>query len=363
MTEKVFVVGVRLSEEDQHEALESFQEMLQLAETLDMEIVGKSVVVVREPTHSHLLGKGKVDELTKEIGSSGADRILVDYQLLPLQSRNLEESWGRPILDRSGLIIEVFSRHATTADGKLQVELALLKYKLPRLTSRNLAYDQQTGGGGSAYLRGSGERAIELARRSIRTRIQKLEERINQIKRHREVKAKRRERAQVPLVSLVGYTNAGKSTLLNVLTGADVLIQNKLFSTLDTTVRARVVMGRRILFADTVGFIRKLPVELVAAFRSTLEETLSSWLILLVFDASDQDWKRHVEVAESILSDLGADHIRKICVANKEDLIDSERRQEITQKLPEAIFISASQRKDINELISIVSKNLTLVQV
>jgi len=363
VTEKVFVVGVRLSEEDQHEALESFQEMLQLAETLDMEIVGKSVVVVREPTHSHLLGKGKVEELAKEILTAGAYRILVDYKLLPLQSRNLEESWGKPILDRSGLIIEVFSRHATTADGKLQVELALLKYKLPRLTSGNLAYDQQTGGGGSAYLRGSGERAIELSRRHIRSRIQKLEDRINQIKRHREVKAKRRERAQVPLVSLVGYTNTGKSTLLNTLTGADVLTQNKLFSTLDTTVRARMINGKKILFADTVGFIRKLPVELVAAFRSTLEETLSSWLILLVFDASDPDWKRHIEVAESILSDLGADHISKLIVANKDDAIDVEKRQEITEKLPEAVFISASQRKGTDELLAIVSKNLALVQV
>ncbi len=360
MAEKVYAVGLRLHDEDQHEALESFRELLQLALTLDYEIVGKGFQVVREPTHSHLLGKGKVSEIAQEVGSLDPDRVLVDYELLPVQSRNLEEAWGKPVLDRSGLIIEVFSKHATTADGKLQVELASLKYKLPRLTSRNLAYDQQTGGGGSAYLRGAGERAIELARRHIRTRIRRLEDKLEQIARHREVKAKKRDRAKIPLVSLVGYTNAGKSTLLNALTGSKVLTQNKLFSTLDTTVRQRTYEGGKILFADTVGFIRKLPVELVAAFRSTLEEVLTAWLILEVFDASDTEWENHILLTDQLLDDLGAGHINKLYVANKSDLTDEATRKKITEKLDNVVFVSALEREGLDGLLKQVSYNLTL---
>ncbi|MBP6927304.1 MAG: GTPase HflX [Caldisericales bacterium] len=360
---KVFIVGLRMKEDDQHEALESFSELMQLARTLDMEIVGKGFQVIREPTHSHLLGKGKVEELAQEIASLNPERVLVDFELSPLQCRNLEESWGRPVLDRHGLIIEVFSKHATTSEGKLQVELALLKYKLPRLSGRNLAYDQQTGGGGSAYLRGAGERAIDIARRQIRSRIRVLEKKIELIARHREIKSKRREKSDVPLVSLVGYTNAGKSTLLNSLTGANVLTQNKLFSTLDTTVRARIHEGQKILFADTVGFIRNLPVDLVAAFRSTLEEVLSSDVILHVFDATNPDWERHIEVAQGILDDLGASHIPTLYVANKSDLASEEKQKEISDHLGDVVFVSALERQGLDILLGKLSQNLFALKV
>lgn len=358
MIEKIYAVGLRLSEDDPHDALESFGEMLQLAKTLDMVEVGKTFVVVREPTRSHLMGKGKTDEIKQEIIALNPDRILVDYQLSPLQSRNLEEAWGKPILDRASLIIEVFSRHATTADGKLQVELAQLNYKLPRLTMRNIEYDQQTGGGGSAYLRGAGERAISISKFQIRHKIKKLEDRIKGIAKHREVKSQRRDKSGLPLVSLVGYTNAGKSTLLNTLTGADVLTQNKLFSTLDTTVRSRTIDGRKLLFADTVGFIRNLPIELITAFRSTLEEVLTSWLIVHVFDTTDPEWERHIEVAESILDDLGAGHIERIFVGNKADLAESKQIENIQKKLPEAVFVSALKREGMDVLLEQILKKL-----
>lgn len=252
----------------------------------------------------------------------------------------------------------MFAKHATTREGKLQVELAQLKYKLPRLTDRSMNYDQQTGGGGSAYLRGAGERKIELVKRRLRQDIRKLGDRIEEVRRHRQTQAKRRERWKMPIVSLVGYTNAGKSTLLNAITGADILSQDKLFSTLETTVRQRFMDGKKILFTDTVGFIRNLPVELVAAFRSTLEEVLSASILMVVFDSSDPEWERHIEVVDGILSDLGADHIEKMYVANKIDQIDETKQDEILGEFPDVLFVSAKEKVGIDELLDVINDKL-----
>jgi GTPase len=351
-------VGARLQGEDKREALESFSELAGLLTTLGSEIVGRNFQVIKKPSRSHLFGKGKVAEIKEKALELNPDRVVFDYYLSPLQHRNLEESLKRPVIDRAGIIIDVFANHAKTREGKLQVELAQLKYKLPRLTDRTMKYDQQTGGGGSAYLRGSGERMTEIQKRKLRGDIRLLTKKLDKIKKHRQTQAKLRDRQKMPIVSLVGYTNAGKSTLLSALTGADVLIQNKLFSTLDTTVRKRYIDGRNILFADTVGFIRNLPVELVAAFRSTLEEVLSGWLLIVVFDAGNLDWRRHLEVVEKILDDLGATHIEKVYVANKVDTVSEETKEEIREEIPDVIFISAREKIGTDELLAKVSKDL-----
>ncbi|MEZ4812109.1 MAG: GTPase HflX [Caldisericia bacterium] len=351
-------MGARLQEDDQREALESFKELSGLIATLGADVVGRNFQVIKKVSKSYLFGKGKVEEIKEKASEAKADRIVFDYYLTPLQSRNLEESLKKPVIDRAGIIIEVFANHASTSEGKLQVELAQLKYKLPRLTDRNMRYDQQTGGGGSAYLRGAGETKKELIYRRIRQNIRNLRKRLDKIKRHRQTQAKLRDRLKMPIVSLVGYTNAGKSTLLSALTGADILIQDKLFSTLDTTVRKRYYNGQNILFTDTVGFIRNLPVELVAAFRSTLEEVLSGWLLLVVFDVSNPDWKKHLEVVESILDDLGATHIPKLYVGNKVDKVDDEVKDEILEEIPDVKFISASTKIGTDELLEDISETL-----
>lgn len=356
MNQKIYCVGLRLKEDDQQEAIESFRELVSLAQTLDYTIVGQNFQVIREPNHSHLIGKGKVLEIGQEVTQLKPDVVFVDYHLAPLQSRNLEEDWNVPVIDRSGLIIEVFRKHATTNEGKLQVELAKLKYQLPRLTQKNIAYDQQVGGG--AVTRGAGERAIELEKRHLKERIRKLEGRIKVLAKNRQTRSKQRLRTNLPIVALVGYTNAGKSTLMNALTGANVLIENKLFSTLDTTVRQRMIGDRKVLFVDTVGFIRNLPHELIAAFKSTLEEVLSAWLIVHVFDSSDPDYQRHIEITESVLADLGADCIPKILAANKIDLVGNEQRQEIESMVKPDIFISASEKSGTDALLEMVSGHL-----
>ena len=345
-----------MKEDDQAEAIESFRELVSLAQTLDFTIVGQNFQVIREPTHSHLIGKGKIVEIGEEIKKLSPDVVFVDFHLSPLQNRNLEKEWEVPVFDRSGLIIEVFRRHASTNEGKLQVELAKLRYQLPRLTQRNLAYDQQVGGG--AVTRGSGERAIELEKRHLKERIRRLESRIKVLAKNRETRSQLRLRTNLPIVALVGYTNAGKSTLMNALTGADVLIENKLFSTLDTTVRQRMIGEKKVLFVDTVGFIRNLPHELIAAFKSTLEEVLSAWLVVHVFDCSDADYERHIEIAENVLSDLGADCIPRLRIANKTDRISDENREQIKGTVNPDIFVSASEKIGIDELLVLVTQKL-----
>lgn len=350
-----------MKEDDQAEAIESFRELVSLAQTLDYTITGQNFQVIREPNHSHLIGKGKVAEIAEEISKLKPDVVFVDYHLTPLQSRNLEEDWNVPVIDRSGLIIEVFRKHATTNEGKLQVELAKLKYQLPRLTQKNLAYDQQVGGG--AVTRGAGERAIELEKRHLKERMRRLESRIKVLAKNRETRSKQRLRTNMPIVALVGYTNAGKSTLMNALTGANVLIQNKLFSTLDTTVRQRMIGEKKVLFVDTVGFIRNLPHELIAAFKSTLEEVLSAWLIIHVFDSSDPDYERHIEIADKVLSDLGADCIPKLLVANKKDRISDENVEQVGRQVNPDLFISASEKAGTDKLLELVSQNLNQPEV
>lgn len=350
-----------MKEDDQAEAIESFRELVSLAQTLDYTITGQNFQVIREPNHSHFIGKGKVAEIAEEISKLNPDVVFVDYHLSPLQSRNLEEDWNVPVIDRSGLIIEVFRKHASTNEGKLQVELAKLKYQLPRLTQKNIAYDQQVGGG--AVTRGAGERAIELERRHLKERMRKLESRIKVLAKNRETRSKQRLRTNLPIVALVGYTNAGKSTLMNALTGANVLIQDKLFSTLDTTVRQRMIGDRKVLFVDTVGFIRNLPHELIAAFKSTLEEVLSAWLVVHVFDCSDADYERHIEIAENVLSDLGADCIPRLLVANKTDRISDENKAQVISQANPDIFISATEKDGTDKLLELVMHNLNQPEV
>jgi GTPase len=355
MAERVYIVGARISSEDRQESLESFAELEGLISTLGSEVVGRNFQVIKEPSRSYLFGKGKVAEIKEKACELKADRVVFDYYLSPLQNRNLEESLKKPVVDRKGIIIEVFAKHASTKEGKLQVELAQMKYKLPRLTDRTMNYDQQTGGGGSAYLRGSGERRTEILKRKLKTDIRLKVKALKKIQAQRQTQAKLRNRRQIPIVSLVGYTNTGKSTLLSALTGADTLIENKLFSTLDTTVRKRYLDGRIFLFTDTVGFIRNLPVELVASFRSTLEDVLTASIILIVFDTNNHDWNRHVEVTTGILDDLGATDIPKVYVGNKTDITDDQRLKDIKQVFHDVVLTSATKKLGIDELLERIS--------
>jgi GTPase len=329
-------------------------ELRELLRTAGVAVAGEMTQRRPQPDPDRYLGKGKLVELKQAVKDADANLIAVDDELLPRQERNLEQAVGVPVIDRTAIILDIFADHAHTAEGKLQVELAQLEYNLARM--RGLwTHLERLGAGvgvGGIGTRGPGESQIETDRRLARDRITALKRRLVQQHGTREVMRRERERAGLPTVALAGYTNAGKSTLLNALTGAEVEVRDRLFHTLDPTTRSFEIDGRTYLLTDTVGFIRKLPHQLVDAFRATLDEALEADLLLHVADASAPEDELHAMLAavDDVLGEIGAGERPRLLVLNKVDLLDAERRRELSFRFPQAAQVSAEAGEGLDEL-------------
>lgn len=331
----------------------SIDELAELADTAGAIVVGKVIQKREAPEKATFVGVGKLAEIIAFCKSEEIDLIIVDSELSPSQQRNLEKLTGVRVIDRTMLILDIFAMRARTAEGKLQVELAQLRYQLPRLAGQGTSLSRLGGGIGT---RGPGETKLESDKRHIRRRIQKLEEELAALEKRRNQMRKRREKDGVQTVAIVGYTNAGKSTLMNALTDAGVLAQNKLFATLDPTARALILPdGRQVMLVDTVGLIRRLPHKLVEAFKSTLEEAAAATVILNVCDASDEHASEHLEVTKSLLNELGCENKPIISVMNKCDLVGDIYSMPTFGK---TVMISALNKRGFDELLEAINKEL-----
>ena len=344
--ERGFVLAVLAQGADPDEELAEIKE---LARTAGVEPVGSVVQHRARPAQRTYVGKGKLEELKERFKESDAESVIVDGELDPAQQRYLENALNTRVIDRTQLILDIFAQHATTAEGKLQVELAQLDYNLPRMRGMWQHLERLGGGVGT---RGPGESQLETDRRMARHRIDQLRRRLKDLGKQRATRRKERTRSETPTVALAGYTNVGKSTLLNALTGSDVSVENHLFHTLDPTTRGFEHEGRRYLVTDTVGFIRRLPTQLVEGFASTLEETLNADIVLHVVDASadddEQDGQR--EAVNDILHEIGAADIPVEVVLNKIDRVDPLGRRRLANRFPAAPQVSALTGDGLDEL-------------
>jgi GTP-binding protein HflX len=328
---------------------ESLEELEQLADTAGAQVVATLTQRRDTPDPRTYIGKGKVDELREVVQRGDANLVIIDGETAPSQQRNLEKALDVQLLDRTGLILDIFAHRAHTAEGKLQVELAQLEYLLPRLTNMWSHLSRIRGGIG---LRGPGETQLEVDRRRVRERIGLLKQKVEEIRHRREVQRSQRAQSQIPLISLVGYTNAGKSTLLNALSDAGVFVEDKLFATLDPTTRdVTFPNGTRALVSDTVGFIRNLPTQLVAAFRATLEEARSADVLVHVVDAGNPGWVEQVETVNSVLTELKVVDKPVIMAFNKMDQVaEPELVRHLALRFPYAVFLAARTGEGIQAL-------------
>jgi GTP-binding protein HflX len=343
---------------------DSLEELGQLAKTAGLSVAGATYQKLARPDPATFVGSGKVEELRELLASEDAGILIFDEELSPGQQKKLEKGLGGGvrILDRTRLILDIFRLHAHSKEGKLQVELAQYQYLLPRLSGLRTDLEQQVGGAGAGLvgLRGPGETQLEMDRRRVRRNIQKLKKELEEVKINREERRKQRDRMGLPVVSIVGYTNAGKSSLLNALTGAGVLVEDKLFATLDpTTRRLRLPGGREALLTDTVGFIRKLPHDLIAAFRATLEDVREASLILHIVDSSHPRTLDQIAAVESVLTGLEVIHTPRLIVWNKIDITGPEG---IGQPLPPSHYeceaVSAKTGRNLGALLERMEKML-----
>ena len=351
--ERAILVGVDLGRSE-WSCEESLAELARLAETDGAEVVLTMTQRLDAPVPKTFIGKGKVEELCSYVRNLRADVVIFDDELTPSQQANLERAVGEPvkIIDRTALILDIFGVHAKTHEGRLQVQLAQLQYVLPRLRGMwsHLVGEQTRGGIGSRF--GQGESQLEVDRRLVRARISTLRRELERLERRRGVQSKARWDSGVYRVALVGYTNAGKSTLLNRLTGAGVYVRDELFATLDPTTRALdLEEGRKITVTDTVGFIQKLPTMLVESFKSTLAEVRAADLVLLVVDASDPHRELEISAVRSVLEEIGADRIRCVEVMNKCDLLDADELRDARVSHPDAQFLSALSGEGVRGLL------------
>ena len=322
MVERAYLVGVAKADDSERETELLLDELEELVSTLKIGVIGREQVRLREPQARYLLGSGKAGEVIGRAKAVGADCLVLDAELTPAQQRNWEAESGMCVIDRQEIILDIFSERAQTREAVLQVELARAEHSLPRLKNAWTHLSRQRGGGGVTQ-RGEGEAQIELDARMVRQRISKLKRELSHVVRHRQTQRKQRQKVPVPTAAIVGYTNAGKSTLLNTLTGAEVLSEDKLFATLDPTTRQmRLPSGQKLLLTDTVGFVRRLPHQLVDAFKATLEEAILADFLLHVVDASNPEAEQHMETTLSVLKELGADTKHIVTVYNKIDQIE-----------------------------------------
>jgi len=346
---RAFLVGIILPGQPGYVVEEHLDELAQLAETARAVVVGRAVQARKAPDRATFIGSGKAEEIAAAARELGADLLLFDDDLSGSQVKNLEEVTKLSVMDRSAVILDIFDLRAQSREARTQVELARLKYMLPRLTRQWSHLSRQ--GGGVGQRGGEGEKQLEQDRRALRVRVRRLEGDLEKIERTRGVQ--RHGRDGVPLVALTGYTNAGKSTLFNRLTAAGTLAENRLFATLDAKLRRGALDGSRTaVFADTVGFIRKLPHHLVSSFRSTLGEITAADLVLHVVDRSHPRWQEQAEVAEAVMDELGVDRERVIKVFNKGDLVPADAPRE------GEIWISAVTSEGIPELKAILARRL-----
>ena len=345
------------------EAENSLQELKQLAETAGSVVLEGLIQRRQRPDPATYIGSGKAVELRDIVASTGADTVICDGELTPGQLRQLEDVVKVKVIDRTALILDIFAQHAKSREGKAQVELAQLQYLLPRLRGWGGNLSRQVGGRAAGGVgiggRGPGETKIELDRRRIRERMAKLRRQISGMSASRETKRASRQRREVPAVAIAGYTNAGKSSLLNRLTGAGVLVEDALFATLDPTVRrARTPGGRLFTLADTVGFVRHLPHQLVEAFRSTLEEVSDADLILHVVDGSHPDPESQLSAVREVFAELGATDIPEIVVVNKADAADPETLARLTRRERHSVVVSARTGQGIDDLLAAIDRDL-----
>jgi GTP-binding protein HflX len=351
--ERGFIVAVLAPGVDEEDELDELRELSRAA---GVEPVGELVQRRSRPDERSYVGKGKLRDLQAQFGETRADSLLVDDELNPGQQRHLEDALSARVVDRTQLILDIFAQHARSAEGKLQVELAQLEYNLPRMRGLWQHLERLGGGlgvvGGGVGTRGPGESQLETDRRLAGRRITLLRRRLKEVSRHRATRRKERERSEVPTVALAGYTNVGKSTLLNRLTDAGVSVNNRLFETLDPTTRGFEHDGRRYLITDTVGFIRRLPHQLVEGFAATLEETLTADLVLHVVDASapEEQLEAMTKAVESVLAEIGADELPLMIVLNKIDLVDPLGRRRLANRFPGAPHVSAHTGEGLEEL-------------
>ncbi|MDP9441797.1 MAG: GTPase HflX [Actinomycetota bacterium] len=365
--EKIVLVGVILPGRTEEEVEAHLDELAQLIDTAGADVVARVVQRRREPDPATYVGKGKAEELHELSEAVDSDTVVFDDELTPAQQRNLEKILGRTAIDRTAVILDIFAQNAHTEEGKAQVELALLRYRLPRLRGRGRQLSQQAGamGGGAAGApigsRGPGETQLEIDRRRLVRRMQKLEAELKELRKHRQVQRKQRRTSPFHTVSIVGYTNAGKSTLLNRLTGAGVVAENRLFATLDPrTRRLQLPGGETVLLSDTVGFIRKLPHQLVEAFRSTLEEVAESDLLLHVVDGSAANPAEQIEAVREVLAEIGADQLPELLAFNKADIAAPETKSLFAQ-YPGAVMLSAGTGDGMDDLLRTLGDRLRVL--
>ncbi|MFP5319919.1 MAG: GTPase HflX [Acidimicrobiia bacterium] len=358
--EAVVLVGVAIPPVTVDEAEASLDELAALADTAGADEAERVLQRRDEPDPATFVGKGKAQELRDISETVDADTVIFDDELSPAQSRNLEKILGRTAIDRTALILDIFAQHAHTQEGKNQVELAQLRYRLPRLRGRGKGLSQQAGGIGTRF--GGGETKLEVDRRRLLRRVTKLEEELRELEQNRRTQRKARSRSRLSTVALVGYTNAGKSTVLNRLTDAGVLVEDRLFATVDpTTRRFTLPGGEPVLLTDTVGFVRKLPHQLVQAFRSTLDEVVEADLLLHVVDVSSPDPEAHMRAVRSVLHEIGAGEVPELVALNKSDRLgpdDEGRLARLRQRYPGAVTLSAVTGEGVDDLLDALSDRL-----
>ena len=367
--ERAYLVGVDISRSRPLlEAKDSLLELARLADSAGLEVVGQMIQRLDHPHSSTYIGPGKLEEVQILVAELDVDVVVFDNVLLPRQQRELEKQFGEDVkvIDRTALILDIFAQHAQTREGKLQVELAQLEYRLPRLTRMWTHLARQAGGraggaSGGVGLRGPGETQIESDRREIGRRISQIKKQLDSVRAHRKRHRSKRQQTELKVVAIVGYTNAGKSTLLNQISGADVLSADMLFATLDPTTR-KVTMpgGREVLFTDTVGFIQKLPTEIVAAFRATLEEIIDADMLLHVVDITHPNMIAQIEAVEDTLAELEVDHLPLVTAYNKVDLLPAGVNPIDQKRLDHAsVLVSAMKGLGIDNLLSAVEATMT----
>ena len=358
---RVFLIGVELKSRTAADVRESLAELEELARTAGTQIAGEAVQKLATPVAATYIGPGKAAELAATCLADNVDTIIFDDELTPAQTRNLEKIFGCKIMDRTALILEIFGQRARTREGKLQIEHAQLQYLLPRLTRYWSHLSRQRGSTGS--IGGEGESQLEADRRKIQERIDKIESELEKVRRQRETQRAGRQRSQWPLASIVGCTNAGKSTLLNRLTGAAVLAEDKLFATLDpTTRRLRLPTNQNVLLTDTVGFIKKLPHGLVEAFKATLEEVVQADLLLHVVDISHPQAQEQIEAVNTVLMEIGAADKPVLMVFNKVDQLAGGISAVMREKYPHAVCLSARTGEGVEPLLAELGTQLRPVR-
>jgi GTP-binding protein HflX len=354
--QRALLVGTGIGARDAEAARASLDELALLTDTAGAEPV-ELVLQRRDSPHpATYIGSGKVAELRALQESLDIDLVVFDDELTPAQQRNLEKSFAVDVVDRVALILDIFAQHASSQEGMVQVELAQLRYRLPRLRGRGNQLSQQGAGIGT---RGPGETQLEVDRRRILSRVAKLERDLDRLAKNRSTQRKARRRSSVSALALVGYTNAGKSTLLNRLTGADVLVQDRLFSTLDpTTRRLRLAGGETVVVSDTVGFVQRLPHQLVESFRSTLDEVVAADLLLHVVDAGSAEAAAQIDAVHAVLREIGADAVPELLVVNKADIADPDALADLSAAYPSASIVSAATGDGVARLLDAVSVRL-----